>query len=327
MEALHFLRPVWLLGIPLWLGLLMLIRHRGRASSSWERVCDPQLAPHVIEGEAAARPGLYRLTAALAGVLALVALAGPVWRELPQPVFRGGAALVVALDVSASMKAADIEPSRLVRARHKIRDLLGRRVDGRTALVAYAGDAFVVTPLTDDQRTIGALLASLEPAIMPVPGSRPDRAIEQARALLEQAGALRGTVLLMTDSVAAPEVEAAVDRLAGAGYSLSVIGMGEPQGAPIPGDDGFVRDASGEIVVARLDEPALAALAERGNGAYARYRLDDGDLERVLSADPASGGTRRRDALQTDRWREEGPWLLLLVLAAVLPWFRREAGQ
>lgn len=326
MDELHFVRPLWLLAIPVWLGLVALARRAARSDSSWERVCDPRLAPYVVEGGAAARSGLYQFIAALAGVLAVLALAGPAWRELPQPVYRGESALVVALDVSRSMNAADIQPSRLVRARHKIRDLLARRRDGQTALVAYAGDAFAVTPLTDDTRTIGALLASLEPDIMPVPGSRPERAIERAAELLRQAGALRGRVLLITDSAGAAALNEAVDDLWDAGYTLSVIGMGTPEGAPIPGDEGFVTNDAGEIVVARLDEPALAAVAQRGGGAYARYRLDDGDLQQVLPSGRAAGA-ERSGALRTDLWREEGPWLLLGVIILVLPFFRREGSQ
>lgn len=327
MDEFHFLRPLWLLVIPAWLGLVIGVQRAARGDSAWQRVCDPQLAPYVVEGGAAARSRLFQWLAAVAGVLALLALAGPAWRELPQPVYRGQSALVVVLDVSRSMNAADIRPSRLVRARHKIRDLLAQRRDGQTALVAYAGDAFVVTPLTDDTRTIRALLASLEPDIMPAPGSRPDRAIERAAELLRQAGALRGRVLLITDSADGAALDDAADALWDEGYTLSVIGMGTPEGAPIPGDDGFVTDETGDIVVARLDEPALAALAERAGGAYARYRLDDGDLSQVLPAGQGAAGTEQDGGLRTDLWREEGPWLLLVVLVLVLPFFRRERTQ
>lgn len=322
MDELHFLRPEWLLAIPAWLALVAWVRWSARGDSSWDRVCDPALAPHVLDGGAPKRSMTFQLLAALAGIVALVALAGPAWRELPQPVFRGQAALVIALDVSRSMNAADIEPSRLVRARLKIRDILERRVDGQTALVAYAGDAFAVTPLTGDNRTIAALLPSLEPEIMPSPGSRPDRAIDRGLALLRQAGAPRGRVLLVTDSAAGPGVDAAVERLTGAGHTLSIIGTGTPGGAPIPDGDGFVKDAAGEVVLTALDEPALESLAARGGGAYARYRVDDADIRAVLPAREAAGEAAPA-VLKTDRWREEGPWLLLVLLVGVLPLFRR----
>lgn len=323
MESFHFLRPEWLLLVPVWLALVAWHRRAARGASAWDRVCDLELAPFVVEGGAARRPRWVHGAVALAGTLAIAALAGPAWRELPQPVFRSQAALVLALDVSRSMEAADIEPSRLVRARHKVLDLLDKRVDGQTALVAYAGDAFAVTPLTDDHRTIAALLSALDPDIMPVPGSRTDRAIDRARELLEQAGAPRGRVLLITDSASGPELEDAVDRLKAAGYTLSVIGVGTPEGAPIRTGNGYLRDEAGELVVAALDESTLAVLAERGGGAYARYVLDDGDLEQVSMSGGGIPGEAARRRLAADRWREEGPWLLPLLMILVLPLFRK----
>jgi len=323
LDDLHFLRPLWLLAIPAWLGLAAWLRYATRADSAWDRVCDPQLASHVIEGEPAARSAAYQAAVALLGVLALLAMAGPAWRELPQPVYRGQSSLVIALDVSRSMQAADLEPSRLIRARHKIRDLLEQRLDGQTALVAYAGDAFAVTPLTSDTRAIAALLEALEPDIMPVQGSRTDRAVERARELLQQAGAARGRVLLITDGAGGAGLADAVDRLTGAGYTLSVIGMGTTEGAPIPDAEGFVKNDSGDIVLSRLDHAALESLARRGGGAYARYRLNGSDLRRVLTDDHVPLGKAAPGEITTDRWREEGPWLLIAVLVLVLPCFRR----
>lgn len=321
--AFHFLRPEWLAAIPAWLALVAWAWKAGHGDSSWARVCDPRLVPYVVDAGGGGRGGLFHSLAAVAGVAALVALAGPVWRELPQPVFRGRSALVVALDVSASMEAGDLEPSRLVRARHKILDLLDRRRDGQTALVAYSGDAFAVTPLTEDTRTIAALLSSLDPGIMPAPGSRTDRAIERSLELLRQSNAPSGGVLLVTDSAGGPDLDETVGNLNDAGYTLSIIGVGTPEGAPVPASDGFVRDASGDIVLASLDEPALTALARRGGGAYARCRVDDGDLELVLPPDRGVDGAAVRSELRTDRWREEGPWLLPVLMVLILPLFQR----
>lgn len=323
MNSFHFLRPEWLAVIPAWLALVLWFRRSLRNDSSWLRICDPLLMPFVVEGGAARRTGLFQALAAAGGVLALVALAGPVWRELPQPVFRGQSALVIALDVSTSMEVADVAPNRLVRARHKIVDLLGRRVDGQTALVAFAGDAFTVTPLTDDNRTIEALLSSVTPDIMPVPGTRTDRAIDRARHLLQQASAPRGRVLLVADGAGGADLDGAVERLNDAGYTLSVIGVGTPEGAPIPEGSGFVKDRQGNVVLSRLDEPALTALARKGGGAYARSRIDDADLRRVLAPPDRSERGAVRSALKTDRWREEGPWLLPSLMLLVLPLFRR----
>jgi Ca-activated chloride channel family protein len=325
MEAFHFLRPWWLLALFPWLLLSWRLRRGDVRRGAWHAVCDESLLPFILEGGARGRQRVGIALLALAGVLGIVALAGPAWREIPQPVYRHQEALVVTLDLSRSMDTADISPSRLERARLKVRDLVRRRQDGQTALVVFAGDAFAVTPLTDDVNTISALVPSLTTDIMPVPGTRTDRALGVAATLLEQAEAGPGRVVLITDDVGVGGLDAAVGRLTQAGHRLSVIGVGTPDGAPIPaGDGGFLTDAAGHTIIPRLPEAALQALARAGNGRYARLSVDDGDLTQVLGGASADWSAVKDVAgLTSDRWREEGPWLLLVLLPVASLAFRR----
>ena len=131
------------------------------SSGLWQSVCDAELLPHVLIDRPLQHQRWPLLLYGLSGLLVIVALAGPTWERLPVPVFRNDSALVIALDLSRSMDATDIKPSRLERARFKIIDILRRRKDGQTALIVYAGDAFVVTPLTDDTETIRSQLPAL----------------------------------------------------------------------------------------------------------------------------------------------------------------------
>ena len=187
-ELFRFLRPQWFLAlVPLAL-VLWLLFFRKHGSRGWEAVCDERLLPHIlIRKPGRARRASLALTT-LGGLLAVAALAGPAWEKLPQPVFTARDALVIALDLTRSMDAGDVSPSRLERARFKIRDLLEKRSEGQTALLAYAGEAFVVTPLTDDVETIKSQLNALEPDIMPALGNRPDKAVHLSMNLLRQAG-------------------------------------------------------------------------------------------------------------------------------------------
>ncbi|MDH3643167.1 MAG: VWA domain-containing protein [Gammaproteobacteria bacterium] len=325
MEAFHFLRPWWLFALVPWLLLSWHLWRSNFDRDAWRTVCDEALLPFILEGGAPGRKNAGILLLALAGMLAIVALAGPTWRELPQPVYRQQEALVVVLDLSRSMDAADMKPNRLAHARLKVRDLIQQRRDGQTALVVFAGDAFAVTPLTDDVNTIDALVPSLTTDLMPVLGTRTDRALDVAAALLEQAGARRGRVVLITDDAGSTGLDAAVARLTEAGHRLSVIGAGTPDGAPIPAADGdFVKDATGQIIIPRLTEPALRSLARAGNGSYARLSVDDRDLAQVLGGGaPGWSSVTDVPGLTSDRWREEGPWLLLLVLPVASLAFRR----
>ena len=197
MEHFHFVRP-WalLLIVPLAAAVALMVRRR-RGPGPWRDVCDPALWPHVLVVRKAGGPATTwpAAVAGIVGILSVLALAGPAWREIPQPLYRDETALVVLLDVSRSMDARDVEPSRLERAKHKVRDVLARREAGEAALVVYAAHAFAVTPLTEDSDTIEALLDSIGSDIAPVQGSRPSMAIAKARELLQQGGSGRGTIL------------------------------------------------------------------------------------------------------------------------------------
>ena len=319
----HFLRPEWLWAIPAVIALAVLLAKRELGPGNWQNVVDPALVPHVLSGSANRGGGLRWWLVGLTGVIAVLSLAGPAWQRIEQPVFRSDQALVVALDLSRSMDAQDVSPSRLLRARLKILDLLERRASGQTALIVYSANAFTVTPLTSDTDTIAALANSLSTDIMPSRGSYPTAAIQKGQLLLEQAGAGFGEVLLITDGGSSPAAERAARDLRDAGFSLSVLGAGTKQGAPIPKlAGGFVTDGSGQIAVARLEENSLRKLAAEGGGRYATLTSDGRDLDHLLSGEV---GVRQAsdDALATDQWHEEGPWLALLLLPLGAIAFRR----
>ena len=320
----HFLRPWWLLALP----LLMLLWWRLRqttARSSWENSCDPHLLPFIISDQASRGKRFSSVALATGIMLAVVALAGPTWQRLPQPVFRQQSALVILLDLSRSMDCPDINPTRLSRARYKVADILRLRSEGQTALVVFAGTAFTVTPLTTDNNTIVALLNSLQSDIMPSQGSRVDLAIEKGQQLIEQAGLQQGDLLLIGDGAEGPRSLAAAQNLAVQGFRLSVLGVGTTEGAPIATGDGFLQDAQGNIVIPQIDEELLRDLARAGGGEYQRISIDDRDIETLL---PAAGLNLRQNQRQptelvTDRWYELGPWLLLPLLPLAALAFRR----
>ncbi len=322
----QWLRPEWLLAAPLVVGLCVLLARGKLGAGRWHSVIDAALMPYVLSRDPGRGSDYRWWLLGLGGLIAVAALAGPAWERIEQPVFREQQALVVALDLSRSMDAEDIAPSRLVRARLKILDILERRQTGQTALLVYSGNAFTVTPLTNDTDTVASLVNSLSTDIMPSRGSYPEVAIAKGRALLDQANVRYGEILLITDGGSSPAAEAATEELVAAGYSLSVLGVGTLDGAPIPrGAGGFVTDSRGRIAVARLEERGLAELAGQGGGRYARLSPANDDLDTLLSGEIAGAGRHASDdALATDRWREEGPWLLLLLLLPLAAFaFRR----
>ncbi len=318
----HFLRPLWLwalLALPL---ILLWWRRRRHADNPWRSAVDPHLLPHLLEREGgrAACGGLALLCAGFA--LAVLALAGPSWRSSEVPLYRPQAPLVLALDLSSAMLAADQPPSRLARARYKLIELLRERRGGQVALVVFAGDAFTVAPLTDDAATVRALIDPLAPDVMPIDGDRADRAIAHAATLLKNAGSPSGDILLFSDHADA-SAQAAARAAARQGYRVSAIGLGTAQGAPVSTADGFLRGAGGELRMPRLDAASLRALAQAGGGRYAALSTDRGDLAAVGALDPQGDARIAKARTPGARAQDDGAWLLLALLPLALIGFRR----
>jgi Ca-activated chloride channel family protein len=324
-DAFHFLRPAWLwCTVPALLLAAALWRSRDR-DGNWSRVVAPELLEHLLGGDRRRRGNVVAAIVAC-WLLATLAAAGPSWQRLPQPVLQKQDALVVAVDLSYSMLATDLAPSRNDRVQRKLRDLLSARREGLTALIAYAGDAHVVAPLTDDTRTIANLVPALEPAIMPLPGSDPVDAVQRAVDLLASGGIRRGRILLISDGIEDRDAQEIAELVQDAGHRLAVLGVGTGVGAPIPlPGGGFLKDDAGNIVVPALDEEPLRDLATRSGGTYAALTVDDSDLARLFDATlTLSDDTITRDR-RADQWQDAGHWLLLPLLLAALLGFRRGA--
>lgn len=324
----HFLRPIWLLAGVAAAAVCYLVIRQLAGASPWRKVIDPELASVLIEDDPS--DGKRRgWLPALALVLLGIALAGPTWQRLPQPVERSLDALFIVLDLSLSMYAQDVAPSRLVRARHKVADLLRERSDGYTALIAYAGDAHAVAPLTDDIGTIENLLGSLEPGMMPVFGSNVDRALTRVHDMIQNAGVESSRIVLITDGIdRISDVTSHRDR----NHPISVLAVGTRDGAPIPldfaGQAGrFLQNDAGTTITPQLDEPKLKEVAELSYGRFTTLQAGPSDVRLLLDTPlPIETGSEEVDR-QFDVWQDAGFWLLIPVLLLLLPGFRSIRGS
>jgi len=322
-ESFQFLRPGWLVLIIPGCWLVFRLHQRWKKRTDWSGVVEPHLLELLLVEARGIRRTWIPWMLSLMLILVLTAMAGPVLEKRSVPVLKKNLAKVLVLDVSHSMLAEDLRPNRIERAKFKLRDLLNRIDEGETALIAYAGDAHIISPLTSDTHTITTLLPGLEPDIMPHRGSRPDRAMELAVKLLDGHSANPGEVIWLTDGI--PEnMIPTVAQLLGR-HRLSVIGVGTEKGAPIPGkNSGFLKNSKGGIVMSRLDTSRLQVLAQQKGGTFQILRNDDQDLEIVLNQ-PILMNEYLEDETekQGDIWREEGPWLLLIMLPLAALMFRR----
>lgn len=235
-------------------------------------------------------------------------------------------ALVLIQDLSLSFYAGDLSPNRLARAHHKLLDILESREEGTTALIVYSGDAHIVAPLTDDTNTIAALVPDLSPEIMPGYGSNLPEAVGLALQLFRETGISQGKLLLLTDEVDESDAAEAGGLLGGKNVVLSILGVGTEDGGPIPkSGGGFWEDDQGNIIVPQLNRALLGELASSTGGRYSDIRLDDSDINYLLAAEPLLPeveGYRQIDR-EFDQWREQGHWLLVLIIPLALLSFRR----
>jgi Ca-activated chloride channel family protein len=315
LAGFHFLRPAWLiLLLPAAVLTWALVRSRDPVQS-WRRVIAPELLKHLMLQDKT-KQGRFRPTyvVSLAWLLCILALAGPSWEKEPSPFTQDQAALFIVLKVTPEMLAQDIQPSRLKRATQKISDLLDLRPGTRTGLIAYAGSAHLVMPLTSDASIIREFVADLDPSVMPRPGDNPLQAIELAQRRLAKSG-LPGSIVLISDyidplaqeSLAAARAEtASKDRV-----DVHVFAM-----------------AAGPDVIPPLDSPPAPALdldlmkaaAKATGGVLILPSVDDSDvkqlnarIERSISRAPAHEG---------ERWKDAGYLLLPLILLLAMFLFR-----
>ncbi|MFC5524586.1 VWA domain-containing protein [Rhodanobacter ginsengisoli] len=321
LQQFHFLRPWWLAALaalPLlyWLGL-----QRSTAQQALSRLVDADLLPHLLHGRAGNR-SLPVWLFMVGWLLSALALAGPSWNRIQQPLYASRAAQVVAISLSRHMLARDVAPSRLDRARYKARDLLASNRDGLNALIGYAGEAFVVAPLTSDANSLNDLLEAMAPDTMPEDGNNAAAAIALGVQLIHDGKAGGGSLVLITDQADAA-AQAAARKARAAGVRVSVLGVGTSQGGPVPlPDGGFLHDADGRMVLAGRDDAALGALANAGGGRYVTMTADRRDID-ALHGQLRAAPTTTATAQVGDEWQDRGPWLLLPLLLIVALAFRR----
>ena len=324
----HFIRPLWLLGIIPAALCLLIINKLAHQAGNWSKVINAELLPFLMQSDAQGENRLTRsFMMGIAGcwLLFCLALAGPSWNQLPQPVHKEDAALVLMLDLSPSMLAEDVTPSRLIKARYKMIDILKSRQQGFTGLVVYGGEAFTVSPLTEDGNTIISLVPTLHPALLPVYGSNTEDGINSAIDLIKNAGYQQADILLITDGVSRAAFRDISSQLNSRNIRLHILGIGTEEGAPIPmGNGGFVKDKNGSILLPKLDTSALRQLADLGGGKFVSMTADDSDINQLLQAITSDFPETTAVSDQTfDIWEDYGYWLILLLLPLLLASFRK----
>ena len=318
---MHFLRPEWFFALVPLIIIMLLLWRSERKNSTWSRYIAPHLARLLVtQTNEIKRSKLGYL--GLAWFVAVLALSGPAFTKQSLPVYEAAQGRVIIMDMSLSMYATDLSPNRLSQAKFKATDLIGELKEGETGLIAYAGDAFTISPLTRDRATLLNLLPTLTPDIMPARGSNLVAALARGKRLLAQGGHIRGDILLLTDGVSTQQMRDAKAVLQDTQYRLAIMAFGSEQGSPIRLPDGqLLRDNADQVVVAKTNYSLLNELVQAADGVLIPYRSDGQDLEQMLSWLSTTGDTKATE-LDGEIWQDAGPYIALLLLLPVLLSFR-----
>ena len=308
-EDFHLLRPWWLLALAVPAIIVWMSSRSTDTRRQWKGLIEPHLLDSLVVDTAPGSRMRPSWLLALVLALAILAASGPTWeRELP-PFVEDTAPLVIAIDLSPTMDAIDVTPSRLERAKLKIRDILAGRPGARTAVVAYAGSAHLVLPLTEDGSLIETYTDALATRIMPVDGKDTAKALELAETTLNSED-VPGTVLFLTDGIEQKAFDAFKLK---SRQGIIVLGIGTAEGGPVKqADGGFLTNAAGGRVAAKLDVEALKNLHALTGADVATYTDDDTDVRWV--SQKIRTNFAQKQANEGDHWRDAGWWLIGPVL-------------
>ena len=321
--ALHFLRTQWLwllLAVPL---IYLSFRVRDDTRARWKRYIDPELLDHLI----IARKRHWRFRpihmVCLLILIGCIAVAGPTWKREQPPFTEDKAPLVIALDLSQTMDAIDLDPTRLERAKLKLRDLLKVRNGGRTALFVYAGTTHMVLPFTKDNSLFDLYLSSLSTSLIPGHGKDTAKALRALSDFLKDEP-VPGTILFVTDGIE-PQALPAFRQFTTQNENqndILVMGVGTSNGGPVrTSGNNFLTDSLGRRIYAKLDINALRSLNHLDIAATT-LTLDDDDIKWIQRrVQHHLQAIQQRDS--KTRWIDEGYWLTIPIAAIAVFWFRK----
>jgi Ca-activated chloride channel family protein len=311
-QHFHFLRPYWFVIFLVVLYILRAFTLRDDSLAQWRELMSPAIVEQLtVSGNNNHWLSPKNMSIIIAIPLCLL-LMGPTWQQQPSPFSENNAPLIIALDVSTTMEQSDVQPSRLLRAKQKIIELLELRGDSKTALVAYAGSAHVVMPITNDREMIRLFLDSLSEKVMPVPGKLPETILPLAKTLLNTSS-VPGTVLMVGDGATSNTVDAFSHFFAVQSSQLVIWAIGvSPE--LLDTNTGIDND----IIPLQLTQ--LQNLSKESNGRLVLMSNDKSDINHV------NQHIEHNLVIVDDNsrpWHDAGYYLTFVIALIFLSWFRK----
>ena len=284
----------WLITIPVFvISYIITTRRKRRQLIAFG---DPELMAQLMPDASKSRPIVKFALLMAALVLLIIAAARPQYGQKEKTIKREGIEVMVALDISNSMLAEDVAPNRLDRAKQMLSKMIDNMTDDKVGLVVFAGEAFTQLPITCDYVSAKMFLNTISPKLIPTQGTAIGAALQTAiRSFGSQESDAGRAIILITDGENHEDDATAVAKQAQElGIQVFVIGIGKPEGSPIPvpGTNDYIKDRSGQVVVSRLNEEMCQEIAQAGKGAYVRcdntntaMRALQQELNRIATTD------------------------------------------
>lgn len=284
----------WLITIPVFVIAYIIITKRKQRQLM--EFGDPELIAQLMPDASKSRPIVKFTLLIVALALLIVAAARPQYGQQEKTVKRQGIEVMMALDISNSMLAEDVAPNRLDRAKQMLSKMIDNMTDDKVGLVVFAGEAFTQLPITCDYVSAKMFLNTISPKLIPTQGTAIGAALQTAiRSFGSQESDAGRAIILITDGENHEDDATAVAKQAQElGIQVFVIGIGKPEGSPIPvpGTNDYIKDRSGQVVVSRLNEEMCQEIAQAGKGAYVRcdntntaMRALQQELDRIATTD------------------------------------------
>jgi Ca-activated chloride channel family protein len=317
MQHFHFLRPYWLLAFIVIYYIIHAFALRDDSLAQWRNLMSAQVLSHLtVSGNNNHWLSPQKMTLFLSVPLCIL-LMGPTWQQQPSPFSENNAPLIIALDVSKTMEQDDVQPSRLLRAKQKVIELLELRGDSKTALIAFAGSAHVVMPVTNDREMIRHFLDALSEKIMPISGKLPETILPLADNLLTPS-TVPGTLLLIGDGATSNTVNAFSDYFTQKSAQLIIWGIGNTETAKQNDEEGNLNTLSPDVIPIQLEQ--LKALSSESNGRLVLMSNDNSDVKRV------NNYIKHNLVIVDDNsrpWHDSGYPMVFVVAFIFLFWFRK----
>ena len=297
----HFLRPWLLLLLVLPLFLYGFYFRGISVQSSWQKVIDKRLLDYLLVKGSSSKRHFLVLLALIGMLVAIIAAAGPSWQKVEVPLLSQKNPVMVLLNLSSDMTQTDITPSRLVRAKYKIKDFLSMLKGNQAGIIVYSSEPFMISPITEDTNILANLLPAISVDIMPTNGDRLDRAIDFAVSKLQSAGYQQGELVVFSSDVGQKfdQALASAKEAKAKGLQIDVIGM------------------------SLSANEKLSMVASSGGGSYWPVQTSDAKIAALAEELSQNKGDLNIGKNMRTMWFDGGYWLIIVPLVCCLLFFRQ----